>query len=205
MGCLKSIIKKIILLLLIVAFFAFGGWTFVKGKIKEYQNPPREEFIKTEKSYADFSGVSSDYQLSRSFNLFGYKKLNAKYLPTGQKITILDLKNEDKVCESDFKTGEIDSKISNLLDITKDSIITFEDFEILEKGVLKSKNKDIPYVKFASKVKNVPFKNVIGIIAVYSSMDDETQNQSSKLIFTITDKKAYNPVIVKNFAEGLKI
>ena len=103
MGCLKSIIKKILILCAIVAFFALGGWAFVKEKIKAYQNPTREEFIETEKEYADFSFVSSDYQLSRSFNLFGYKKLNAKYLPTGQKITILDLKNEVEKLSDDEK------------------------------------------------------------------------------------------------------
>lgn len=205
MGCLKSIIKKIIILALIVAFFTLGGYAFVKEKIKTYQNPTRDEFIETEKAYADFSNVSSDYQLSRSFNFFGYKKLNAKYLPTGQKITILDLKNEDKVCVSDFKNGEIDEKLGQLLEISKDSLITFEEFQIIEKGEYKAINKEVPFVKFAAKVKNVPFKNVIGTIALYSSMNEKTQNQSSKLIFSITDKKAHNPIIVKDFISTLKI
>ena len=205
MGCLKSIIKKIIILALIVAFFTLGGYAFVKEKIKTYQNPTRDEFIETEKAYADFSNVSSDYQLSRSFNFLGYKKLNAKYLPTGQKITILDLKNEDKVCVSDFKNGEIDEKLGQLLEISKDSLITFEEFQIIEKGEYKAINKEVPFVKFAAKVKNVPFKNVIGTIALYSSMNEKTQNQSSKLIFSITDKKAHNPIIVKDFISTLKI
>ena len=68
MGCLKSILKKLLILALIVAFFAFGGYTFTKKKIKEYQNPPRETFVEKEKKYADFSKVSGDYQLYRSFN-----------------------------------------------------------------------------------------------------------------------------------------
>ena len=93
MGCLKSLIKKIIFIILIVAFFAFGGYSFVKKQINNYQNPPRAVFVQTEKNYGDFSKVSGDYQLSRSYNLFGYKKINAKYIPTGQKITIFDLKD----------------------------------------------------------------------------------------------------------------
>ena len=73
-GCLVNILKKILIVALIVAFFALGGYAFVKDKIKNYQYPTREVFVETEKRYGDFSGVSGDYQLYRSFNLFGYKK-----------------------------------------------------------------------------------------------------------------------------------
>ena len=75
MNLIKSILKKLLFLALIVAFFMFGGYSFTKTKINEYRNPPREIFIEKEKNFADFSNVSSDYQLYRSFNFFGYKKL----------------------------------------------------------------------------------------------------------------------------------
>ena len=35
MGCLKSLLKKILFVCAVVAFFALGGWAFVKEKIKE--------------------------------------------------------------------------------------------------------------------------------------------------------------------------
>lgn len=203
MGCLKSIIKKIIIIALIVAFFAFGGWALVKQKINDYKNPPRSEFIESEKYYADFSNVSSDYQLTRSFNFFGYKKINAKYLPTGQKITIFDLKDENKISVKDFETKEIDNKISVLLDKLKDSFITFENFEIINRGQYQAKNKTIPYIVFSADVKNVPFKKVIGIFGAYSS-ENKNSKVSTKVISSLVDKKAYNPTIVKNFANSLK-
>ena len=126
MGCLKKIIKRLIIIALIVAFFMFGGWTFVKDKIKQYQYPPREVFIETEAKYADFSNVSSDYQLYRSYNFFGYKKINAKYLPTGQKITIFDLKDEDLI----LIIGR-GNKVA--LCHGKDKIKLFKDSEIVKK------------------------------------------------------------------------
>ncbi len=201
MGCLKSLIHKIIFIALLTAFFCLGGWAFVKKLINDYKYPPREVFIQTEANYADFSKISSDYQLSRSFNLFGYKKINAKYLPTNQKITIID---EDKVKVADFKTGEIEKKISNLLDNLKDSIITFDDFKILQKGNYIAGNKTIPYIKFGAKVKNVPFKNVIGVIACYNTINKNAKNPSSKLILTIVDSKAFNPVIISGFVQALR-
>ena len=203
MGCLKSILKKILIVILIVAFFALGGWAFVKEKIKNYQYPPRAEFVESEKNYADFSLVSGDYQLYRSYNFFGYKKVNAKYLPTGQKITIFDLKNEEFISEKDFEMHIIDSKIDTLLKSLKDSVITLEDFKIIQRGKYIAKNKDIPYIVFEASVKNIPFKNVKGTIAAYTTKNKNCENPSTKLVLTIVNEKAYNPVIVKNLMTSL--
>ena len=202
MGCLKSILKKILIILLVVAFFTLGGWAFCKKKISEYKNPPRDVFIETEKEFADFSNVSGDYQLCRCFNFFGYKKIIAKYLPTDQKIAIYDLKDEELISVSDFYTGEINEKIQEVLNKTKDSLITYEDFEILEKGKYSAKNKTIPYLKFSASVKNIPFKDVIGIIGAYSTQD-ENQKASTKLIVYVVHHKAFNPKIISDFVGSL--
>ena len=203
MGCLKSIIKKIIIIALIAAFFAFGGWALLKQKINDYKNPTRSEFVESEKYYADFSSVPEDYQLTRSFNFFGYKKINAKYLPTGQKITIFDLKNENKISAKDFETKEIDGKITILLDKLKDSFITFENFEIINRGTYRAENKAIPYIVFSADVKNIPFKKITGTLGAYSNKNKNSK-VSTKIILSIVDKKAYNPNIVNNFAASLK-
>lgn len=203
MGCLKSILKKILLIALIFAFFAFGGYAFVKDKIKQYQYPPRDSFVETEKKYGDFSKVSGDYQLYRSFNFFGYKKINAKYLPTGQKITIFDLKDENLISVSDYITGEIDEKINEILNKTKDSLITYENFEIIKKDKFYAGKKEVPYLVYKASVKNIPFKDVVGILGVYSTKD-QNQEASSKLVFSIVDDKAYNPVVVRDFITSLR-
>lgn len=203
-GCLVNILKKILLIALVVAFFAFGGYAFVKDKIKNYQYPTREAFVESEKGYGDFSGVSGDYQLYRSFNLFGYKKVNAKYLPTGQKITIFDLKDEDFISVSDFYTDEISEKIQKIVNKAKDAIITYEDFEFISKGRYTAGKDIIPYVAYKAKVKNIPFKEVVGTLAAYSTSNDD-QKASTKLIFTIIDSKAYNPNIVRDFVNSIRI
>ena len=204
MGCLKSILKKILIIALIIGFFALGGYAFVKEKIKNYQYPTREEFIESEKNYGDFSNVPSDYQLYRSFNLFGYKKVNAKYLPTGQKITILDLKDEDMVSVSDFYNGDIENKIKKLVNKSKDAIVTYENFEFVTRGRYLADKEVVPYVVYKADIKNVPFKQVVGTIAAYSSQNEEQQS-STKLIISIVNEKAYNPKIVPDFVNSLKI
>lgn len=204
MGCLKSIVRKIIFIALLVAFFMFGGYTFVKQKINDYQNPTRDEFINSEKNYGDFSNIPSDYQLTRSYNFFGYKKINAKYLPTGQKITIFDVKNEEKISPEDFKTNAIDTKIDEILSKTKDSIITLEDFKITQRGVFQAKGKTIPYVNFTAKVKNVPFSNKTGTLCAYTTLNAKAKSPSTKVILTMTDAKAFNPNIIKGFIQAVR-
>ena len=202
MGCLKSIFKKILIIALIFAFFAFGGYAFVKDKIKQYQYPPRDNFVKTEKDYADFSKVSADYQMRRSFNLFGYKKVYAFYSPTEQKIAIYDLKDEDLISVSDFYTGEINEKIETILNKTKDSIITYENFKITSNGKYYAANKTIPYIKYETEVKNLPLKELTGVVAAYSS-EDKNQKTSTKLIVYVTNKKSFNSHLFEHFIRCL--
>ena len=203
MGCLKSILKKILLLAILIAFFAFGGHRFVIDKIAQYKYPPRDVFVETEKNYGDFSNVSGDYQLYRDFNFFGYKKINAKYLPTEQKITIFDLKNEDLISKADFDTHVIDSKIEEVLNKLKDSLITFEDFEIIQRGKYQAKGKQIPYIAYKAHVKNLFFKEVKGVFAAYS-LENEDKKNSTVIITSTVDSKAFNPKIISDFVSAIE-
>ena len=91
-----------------------------------------------------------------------------------------------------------------MLDKTKDSFITLEEFQIVQKGNYIAKGKQIPYVRFTAKVKNVPFKNVVGVVACYSTTNSKAKAPSTKLIVTMTDKKAFNPVIPQSFIQAIK-
>ena len=199
-----SCLQKLFFILLFIGFFTLGGYSFVKEVITNYQNPTREQFVQYEADFGDFSKVSSNYQLTRSFNFFGYRKINAIYLPTGQKITIFDLRDEDKISPSDFYTKEIDTKIESILDKTKSSIITLENYEAIQKGRYSSLGKFVPYIVFKAKVKNVPFKNVIGTIGAYSTVNKKSKKASTKLIFTSVDTKAYNPRIVQDLIQAVR-
>ena len=125
-------------------------------------------------------------------------------MPTGQKIAIFDLKDEDLISVSDFYTDEISDKIQKIVNKTKDAIITYEDFEFLAKGRYLAGKDAVPYVTYKAGVKNIPFKEVVGTIAAYSTQNED-QKASTKLIFSIVDAKAYNPKIVHDFVNSLRI
>lgn len=209
MGCIKSLINKIILIAILVAFFFFGGCDFCVIKYQEFANPPREEMIKQSKDFGDFSTISSDYILTRSPNIIGYRKISARYMPTGQKITIIDLKNKDIVKPEDFNSKAIDSKINELLLTFKDSVITLEDLEITGRGTIAAKGKTIPYVTFKANVKNVPFKTVEGLLAAYQSPNvskakkNKPAVQTVKVILSARDARRFNQQAAINFIKSI--
>ena len=206
MGCLKSIVKKIIFAALLIAFFFFGGCDFVMTKYNEFTSPPREELLEQSKDFGDFSLVSSDYRLTRSINLFGYRKFNAEYMPTGQKITIIDLKNKDVIAPEDFNTKAIDKKINDALNNLKDSVITLENLEITGRGTIFAKGKSVPFVSFKADVKNVPFKTVEGTIGAYKSLNVSKKDkpQTTKVVLSMRDCKKYNQQITANYIKSVK-
>ena len=206
MGCLKSIVKKIIFIALLIAFFFFGGCDFVMTKYNEFTSPPREELLEQSKDFGDFSLVSSDYRLTRSINLFGYRKFNAEYMPTGQKITIIDLKNKDIIAPEDFSTKAIDKKINDALNNLKDSVITLENLEITGRGTIFATGKSIPFVSFKADVKNVPFKTVEGTIGAYKSLNVSKKDkpQTTKVVLSMRDCKKYNQQITANYIKSVK-
>lgn len=206
MGCLKSIVKKIIFAALLIAFFFFGGCDFVMTKYNEFTSPPREELLEQSKDFGDFSLVSSDYRLTRSINLFGYRKFNAEYMPTGQKITIIDLKNKDVIAPEDFNTKAIDKKINDALNNLKDSVITLENLEITGRGTIIAKGKSIPFVNFKADVKNVPFKTIEGTLGAYKSLNVSKKNkpQTTKVVLSMRDCKKYNQQVTANYIKSVK-
>ncbi len=210
MGCLKSIVRKIIFIALLIAFFFFGGCDFVVTKYNEFTCPPREELLEQSKDFGDFSQVSSDYRLTRSLNIGGYRKFNSEYLPTGQKITIIDLKDKNIITPNDFATKKIDSKIDDALNFTKDSLITFENLEITGRGTIYAKGKSIPYVNFKADIKNVPFKTVEGMLGAYTSANiskakkNKPAEQSVKVVLSMRDCKKYNQQISTNYLKAVK-
>ncbi len=210
MGCLKSLIRKIIFIALLIAFFFFGGCDFVVTKYNEFTCPPREDLLEQSKDFGDFSQVSSDYRLTRSLNIAGYRKFNSEYLPTGQKITILDLKDKELVSPNDFSTKAIDTKIDDTLKMFKDSLITLENLEITGRGVVYAKGKNIPYVNFKADVKNVPFKTVEGMLGAYTSANvskakkDKPAQQTVKVVLSMRDCKKYNQQISTNYLKSVR-
>lgn len=219
MGCLKRLTKMLVFIALLFAFFAYGGYTFVKAKYDEYTHPERSVLISEEHDFGDLSGVSADFALSRSLNFFGYRKINALYLPDNQKISIFDLNSKEILTAEDFETGKIEGKLEELSShFINAPIIPLSDVEITKKGKLKSENGvNIPYADFKAHLKFVPFVGIKGTIALYTTKNNETvvnkikskiqknNGVTAKLVVATKFPTGFKEKTVKKFLSQIKI
>lgn len=209
MGCLKKITKMIIFIALVFAFFAYGGYTFVKNKYDSYTKPEREVFVKEEKDFGNLEGVSPDYALSRSLNWFGYRKLNAYYLPTKQRITVLDLNSNNVLTEEDFKTGAIEQKLEDFSGkLVNSPMVPVNNIEITKIGKIKAQNKEVSYADFEANVKMVPFFKAKGTVAIYETKNRDNlikkENVTPKLVVSCKFPNGYEDKITKKFISQIK-
>lgn len=220
MGCLKKVAKLVIFIALIFAFFAYGGYTFIKNKYDAYTNPGREVIVREMSDFGDLSKVSADYQLTRSLNFGGYRKLNALYVPKNQKITIIDLNSDDILTEEDFSSNKIEKKLEELSSkIINSPIIPIENIETTNKGKIIAGLKIVPYIDFVAKVKGIPFLTLRGTAALYTTVNnnegligkikDKIQknkvSRTSKLVISTKFSSDYYENITKDFISQIKI
>ena len=91
MGCLKNIIKLIILVLAVIGFTSLGGWDFLKEKLPLlFEKPSQEALIEKSKSIADFSNISEEYEIDKTADIMGFKAVLAEHKASGQKLAVLN-------------------------------------------------------------------------------------------------------------------
>ena len=218
MGCLKKLTKMIIFFALLFAFFAYGGYTFVKNKYDGYTKPERSVLISEEKDFGDLKNVSADYILTRSLNFFGYRKLNALYVPKNQKISVLDLNSVDVITEEDFSNGKIEEKFEKLSNKFFNSpILPLSNIQLTEQGKISAGSKQVPYANFEADFKYIPFLKLNGTIAVYTTKNRETlvnkvkeqiqnsDNKTSKFVLSTKIQSDYDGMPAKKFISQIKL
>ena len=214
MGCLKKFIHMAIFLIVVFAFFALGGCDFVKDKYYSYTQPQRAVFVEEEQDFGNLENVSADYALTRSLNFFGYRKLNAFYLPKKQRITILDLNSDDILSEKDFQKGIIEKKLEEFSGkIVNSPIMPLENIAIRHLGKVKAGSYEVPYVDFEANVKMIPFFKMKGTVAIYKSQNRDNivskfkkkENVTTKLLISCNFPTGYEDKITRNFISQIKL
>ncbi|MBE7706947.1 MAG: hypothetical protein E7Z91_06880 [Cyanobacteria bacterium SIG30] len=198
MGCLKSIITKILTLALIFAFFYFGGVDFTIKMIKKYQNPPREKVIELAKTFGNFENVESDYKLGRTANTFKYSKLTVEHKPSSQKIIFIKVPSEKRLKKDDFNTKVVDEKLQNFIKDNNIQALKFENIEITKIGSMPLKTTNLDYVGFNVVVEKPLKQELSGFIGFYDLNDKnkKDENSSQAIIFSIRNKEKFSQKIV---------
>lgn len=200
MGCLKFIIKVIIVVLAIVGFKAIGGWDWITTNFHPFEKPTQEKLLEKSKDVADFSQIPDEYEISRSTNIMGFRAVIAEHDATGQKMAVVNENKTIKLTQEDFKSGKLEQKINNINEKLTYQYVHVENFKITKQGTMKTMGQTVPYARFEADITNLPVKHVKGIIAVAKD-----KNGKNKIIVSANQGNKYSQIIAEQFFQKVKL
>lgn len=200
MGCLKLLIKIVILVFAVIGFKSVGGWDWCVKTFHLNEKPSQESMIEKSKDVADFSSIPDEYELAKSANILGYRAVIAEHSATGQKFAVVNENKGIKLSKKDFKDGSLKKKIDGINEKLSYQYIHVENFKILKQGTMKSMGQSVPYAQFQADVTNLPVKTLKGVIAVAEDKDGK-----SKILVSANENGKYSQIIAEQFFKKVKL
>ena len=199
MGCLKNILRAIILTLAVVGFMALGGKELVSGLINNYFNPPKDTMMERAQKVGDFSKINDEFEIERAAGIMGYNAVVAEHKASGQKMFVVDSGDKDILTVEDIKSDNVEEKLYKAISKIKYQAVSVDDLKVTKHGTMHSYGKDVPYVKFEARIKKLPIGDVGGIISVAETKDGE-----SRLLISANEKSKYSQLISDEFFKKIK-
>jgi len=199
MGCLKNILKAVILVLAVIGFMSLGGTDYVTKMWNDYMNPPQDVMLERAKKVGDFSRVSDEYEIDKAASALGYNGVLAEHKSTGQKMIVVDSGKKPLLTSEDFKDGSVNQKLQDLTKKFKYQFVNIQDLKITKKGNMKSFGKNVPYVKFEAKANKLPIGEISGIVSAV-----ETKSGEEKVLVSVNEKGKYSQLIAEEFFKKVK-
>ena len=153
MGCLKLVVRIIVLFLALV-----GGIALFSGEFNfdfKERAPKREQLVESAKFFGNFSALDSDYKIGRVFSIFGVKKMTILNNPTGQKTTFLYYKKAPKIAE--YNEAKVENDFLEIFNKIEGNPFKPENFTITKAGNFIISGKASKYYNFEFEVQK-PFK-----------------------------------------------
>ena len=200
-GCLSFIIKTVIAVLVFFGLLHLGVIDFIKDKIDEYRNESssQEKMIEETKDVIDLSEIDDEYTIDKNLKILKNRMIVAEHNATGQKMIMIEPKNENILTKEDVKSDEIQQKVEAALQKYKYQPVKFEDIEITKKGEMQGVGQKVPYAKVNASISNLPMKDVEGIVGVA-----ELENGKNLIIISVSEKGKYSQIIADAFYKQVK-
>lgn len=199
MGCLKNILRAIILTLAVVGFMALGGKELVSGLINNYFNPPKDTMLERAQKVGDFSKINDEFEIEKAAGIMGYNAVVAEHKASGQKMFVVDSGDKDILTVEDIKSENVEEKLYKAISKIKYQAVSVDDLKVTKHGTMHSYGKDVPYVKFEARIKKLPIGDVGGIISVAETKDGE-----ARLLISANEKSKYSQLISDEFFKKIK-
>lgn len=199
MGCLKNILKAVIIVFAVIGFVSIGGKDFFVQKWNEFTNPPQDIMMQRAKKVGDFSQISDEYEIDKAASALGYNGVLAEHKASGQKMIVVDSGKKPLLTPQDFKEDKVDAKLQDLVEKFKYSVVNVQDLKITKKGKIRAYGKTVPYVRFKAKISKIPGGEVEGIISSVI-----TKSGQSRVIVSANEKDRYSQLIAEEFFKKVK-
>lgn len=199
MGCLKNVIKAIILALAIIGFISIGGKDWLANLNDKYLHIMNENTFQKAQKIGDFSQIDEEFELEKATGMLGYNGVLAEHKATGQKMVVIDSNKKPLLTQDDIVSGNIEEKLKSSLGKIKYQAIGLEEFSITKHGELFSYGKNAPYVRFKAKITRFPVGELNGVISVVNTKSGET-----RILVSANDKNKYSQVLAEEFFKKIK-
>ena len=199
MGCLRNIIRALIITLAAIGFMSIGGRELVGKYIQNWFNPPQDVMLERAKKVGDFSKISDEFEIERAAGIMGYNAVVAEHKASGQKMFVVDSNNKTIITKEDLQSDNVEEKLKNAISKVKYQSISFDELNVTKHGMIYSYGKNSPYVKFDAKVKKLPVGEISGIIST-----TENANGESRLLISLNEKNKYSQLIADEFFKKIK-
>lgn len=199
MGCLKNLIRAVIIALAVVGFLSLGGKDWVVKYISQWFNPSQEVMLERAKKVGDFSAINEEFELEKATGMFGYNGVVAEHKATGQKLIVVDSNKKPLLTKEDIKSENIEEKINGVISKIKYQAIAVDELHVVKRGNMYSYGENVPYVKFNAKVSRLPIGEISGIISIAETKDGE-----NRLLISANEKAKYSQLISEEFFKKIK-
>ena len=199
MGCLKNILRAIILTLAVVGFMSLGGKELVSGLINNYLHPSKDTLLERAQKVGDFSKINEEFEIEQAAGIMGYNAVVAEHKASGQKMFVVDSGEKELLTADDIKSDNIEEKLKKTLSKVKYQSISIDDLKVTKHGTMNSYGHQVPYVKFEARVKKLPIGDVGGIVSVATTKDGQ-----KRILISANEKNKYSQLISDEFYRKIK-
>ena len=199
MGCLRNIIRAVVITLAIVGFMSLGGKELLSGWLADWFNPSADVLLERAKKVGDFSKINDEFEIEKAAGVMGYNAVVAEHKASGQKMIVVDTGSKPILTAEDIKSDNVEEKLRNSVKKIKYQAVSVNDLSVTKRGTLSSYGKTVPYIKFEAKVKKLPIGEISGIISVVKDSEG-----NDKILVSANEKDRYSQLISNEFFKEIK-